>query len=122
MLSIVKKTLKIAKETGNDVIVQVKKNQKTLLKDCQNISETKTPDDVYTEPTSKAHNRIESRRAEVFISPTLTDDESWHLVKVVVKITRYRRVFDTKTKTWKNSDETSFGSGNKVSDGVCLEA
>ena len=43
MLSIVKKTLKVAKETGNDVIVQVKKNQKTLLKDCQNIAETKTP-------------------------------------------------------------------------------
>lgn len=108
MRSIVKKTLKTAKETGNDVIVQVKKNQKTLLKDCQNISETKTPDSVYTEPTCKAHNRIENRTAEVFIAPTLTDSESWNLAKVVVKIKRYRRVFDTKTKTWKNSDETSF--------------
>ncbi len=108
MLSIVKKTLKVAKETGNYVIVQVKKNQKTLLKDCQNITETKTPDDVYTEPMCKTRNRIESRRAEIFISPTLTDGEDWNLVKVIVKISRYRRVFDTKTKTWKNLDETSF--------------
>ena len=80
MLSIAKKTLKVAKETGNDVIVQVKKNQKTLLKDCQNIAETKTPDDIYTEPMHKARNRIESRRVEVFISPTLTDVENWNLV------------------------------------------
>jgi len=90
------------------VIVQVKKNQKTLWKDCQNISERKTPDAVYTEPMRKARNRIESRRAEVFIAPTLTDDEDWNLVKVIVKISRYRRVFDTKTKTWENLDETSF--------------
>ena len=108
MLSIAKKTLKIAKETGNDVIVQVKKNQKTLLKDCQNIAKTKTADGVYTEPLCKAHNRIESRTAEMFISPTLTDAEDWNLVKVIVKIRRYRRVLDTKTKTWKNFDETSF--------------
>ena len=108
MLSIAKKTLKVAKETGNDVIVQVKKNQKTLLKDCQNIAETKTPDDIYTEPMHKARNRIESRRVEVFISPRLTDGEDWNLVKVIVKISRHRRVFDTKTKTWRNLDETSF--------------
>ncbi len=103
-----KKTLKVAKETGNDVIVQVKKNQKTLLRDCQNIAKTKTPDDIYTEPMHKARNRIESRKAEVFISPTLTAGEDWKLVKVIVRISRHRRVFDTKTKTWKNFDETSF--------------
>ena len=108
MLSIAKKTLKVAKETGNDVIVQVKKNQKTLLKDCQNIAETKIPDAVYTEPLCKARNRIESRKAEVFLSPILTDAEDWNLVKAIVKISRHRRVFDTKTKAWKNLDETSF--------------
>lgn len=103
-----KKTLETAKETGNDVIVQVKKNQKTLLRDCQAASKTTTPDDVYQEPTSKARNRIEERKVEIFVSPTLTDDEKWNLVNVVVKVERHRLVFDTKSKSWKENDETSF--------------
>lgn len=102
------KTLQTAKNTNNDAIVQVKGNQKTLLNDCQTIAETTTPDEVYQEPVTKTRNRIESRRVEIFISPSLTHNEKWNLVKVVVKVERYRRVFDTKSKTWKNSDETSF--------------
>ena len=102
------KTLKTAKETGNEAIVQVKGNQKTLLNDCQTIAETTIPDEVYQEPVTKTRNRIESRKVEIFISPPLTDDEKWALVKVVVKVERYRQLLDTKTKTWKNSDETSF--------------
>ncbi len=108
MPSIAKKTLQTAKETGNEVIVQVKANQKTLLHDCQTIAATTSPDEVYQEPLTKTRNRIESRQVERFISPTLTDDEKWTLVKVVVKVQRSRQVFDTKTKTWQNSDETSF--------------
>lgn len=108
MPSIAKKTLQTAKETGNEVLVQVKGNQKTLLHDCQTLAETTIPDDVYQEPMTKTRNRIESRQVEIFISPTLTDDEKWALVKVVVKVERYRQVFETKTKTWQNSDEISF--------------
>ena len=102
------KTLETAKKTGNEVIVQVKGNQKTLFNDCQTIAETTIPDEVYQEPLTKARNRIESRKVEIFISPTLTDDQKWTLVKGVVKVARYRQRFDTKTKAWKNSDETSF--------------
>lgn len=108
MPSIAKKTLQTAKETGNEVIVQVKGNQKTLLHDCQMISETSIPDDTYQEPVTKTRNRIESRQVKIFISPTLTDDEKWDLVKVVVKVERSRQLFETKTKTWKKSDEISF--------------
>ena len=57
---------------------------------------------------TKTRNRIESRRVETFISPTLTDTEKWDLVAIVVKVTRYRQVFNTKSKSWKNSDDTSF--------------
>jgi len=108
MLSIAKKTLQTAKETGNEVIVQVKQNQETLFYDCQTLAKTTTPAEVYQEPMTKARNRIESRQVELFISPALTDAEKWALVKVVVKVDRFRQVFETKTKTWKNSDETSF--------------
>jgi predicted transposase YbfD/YdcC len=90
------------------VIIQVKGNQKTLFHDCQTIAATTMPDEVYQEPLTKTRNRIESRQVELFISPVLTDGEKWALVKVVVKVERYRQLFDTKTKTWKNSDKTSF--------------
>jgi predicted transposase YbfD/YdcC len=102
------KTLQAGVETGNDVVAQVKKNQKTLLSDCKDIANTLTPDDVFTEPFEKKRNRIESRRAEVFLSPLLTDAEKWDSVKAVIKIDRFRQVFDTKKKEWENSHETSF--------------
>ena len=108
MPSIAKKTLQTAKETGNEVIVQVKGNQKTLLHDCQTIAETTSPDEVYQEPVIKTRNRIESRKVEIFISPVLTDAQKWASVKVVVKVERSRQLFETKTKTWQNSQETSF--------------
>jgi predicted transposase YbfD/YdcC len=108
MPSIAKKTLQTAKETGNEAIAQVKGNQKTLLNDCLTISETSRPTEVYQEPVTKTRNRIESRKVELFISPTLTDGEQWDLVEVVIKVQRYRQLFNTKTKTWKNGDETSF--------------
>ena len=103
-----KKTLEIAKETNNEVIVQVKGNQKTLRNDCQLIAQITTPSEVYQEPMTKTRNRLESRRVEIFTAPNFTDNEKWSLVKAVIKVDRYRRIFDTKTKSWKNSDETSF--------------
>jgi predicted transposase YbfD/YdcC len=102
------KTLETAKETGNDVIVQVKENQKTLCNDCKTTAETMSPNDVYQEPMSKARNRIESRAVQVFTNMTISDTDKWHLVKAIIKVERRRQVFDTKAKCWKQSDETSF--------------
>jgi len=102
------KTLQAAKDTGNEVIVQVKENQPTLLQDCRVTAETRAPDDVYQEPASKAHNRIERRRIEVFTQPMLSDADKWHLVEAVIKVDRHRNVFDTKTKQWLPGQETSF--------------
>jgi len=101
------KTLETAHETGNDVIVQVKGNQQTLFRDCQ-TSAAATPDAVYQEPVTKTHNRIECRSVAIFINPHLTDAEKWHWGKVVIKVKRTRREFDTKTKQWKNSVATAF--------------
>ena len=102
------KTLEVARETGNEVIVQVKENQKTLFHNCQTTAETVHPDDEYQEPVLKARNRIESRQVQVFTTMNLSDSDKWHLVEAIVKVERRRRVFDTKTKRWQESDETSF--------------
>jgi len=102
------KTLAAAKASGNDVIVQVKENQKTLWHDCKTTAETMSPDDVYQEPVIKARNRIESRKVEVFTTMTISDIDKWRLVEAIVRVERRKQVFDTKAKCWKRSDEISF--------------
>lgn len=102
------KTLETAQATGNEVIVQVKANQKTLFQDCQTIAEAQSPDAVYAEPFTKSRNRIEKRAVELFLSPVLSNADKWEAVAAVVKVDRYRRVFDTQAKSWKDSNETAF--------------
>ena len=103
-----KKTLKIAKETGNDAIVQVKGNQPTLLRDCERIVQTHLPDDVYQEPMHKTRNRIESRKASVFFNPLLTHFLQWGLVKAIIAIDRHRQQYNTKKKCWIATHETAY--------------
>ncbi len=102
------KTLTVAHATGNAALVQVKENQPTLFHDCQVTAATQCPAEVYQEPLSKAHGRLERRTVEVFTPMQLTDPEKWTPVQAMVKVERYRRVFDTQTKRWEPSDETSF--------------
>ena len=78
------------------MIIQVKGNQKTLLNNCRTIAATTVPDAVYQEPVTKSRNRIESRKVEVFVSPTLTDKQKWNLVEAVVKVERYPQYFNTR--------------------------
>jgi len=102
-------TLKAAKDSPNDLIVQVKANQPNLFKDCQRTSETSQADDIYQEPVTKAHNRIESRQVEVFTDVTLTDPVKWDdSIHAIVKVSRTRLVFDTTLKDWKDTSETSW--------------
>lgn len=102
------KTLTAVKESGNDAVIQVKANQKTLLNDCVKTAETVQASDSYKEPADKTRNRIESRKAEVYENIILTDSEKWKDVRAVVKIERKREIFDTKTKQWKTADEISY--------------
>lgn len=89
------KTLTVAKETGNDAIVQVKENQNTLYQDCLTTAATLTPTDVYQEPVTKAHNRIESRRVAVFTPIAITDADKWQLVAAIVKVERRKEIILT---------------------------
>lgn len=102
------KTLKVTKESGNDAIIQVKANQKTLLKDCEKTANISQPPDVYKEPMDKSRNRIESRNVEVYEDILLTDNEKWEYIGAIVKVEREREIFDTKTKNWKKTDGISY--------------
>ena len=101
-------TVKVVKDTGNEVVVQVKANQPTLLNDCQTIASSQPAAAVYQEPFTKTHNRIESRQVSVFLSPTFTHAQKWADIETVLKVERHRQSFDTKTKSWKDSHETAF--------------
>ena len=57
---------------------------------------------------SISNTTFEMGEPRVYFYPLLTAFLEWGLVKVIIKVKRYRRVFDTKTKTWKESDEVSF--------------
>ena len=102
------KTLATAVETKNDVIVQVKENQKTLLRDCIQLSQTTAPTATYQEPVNKDRNRVENRRVEIYENPQFRAEEKWSLINTLVKLDRSRAVFNTKNKEWQNTHETSY--------------
>ena len=101
-------TLKTAKATGNEVVVQVKGNQPTLLTDAHTMTDSRRPDAVYQEPLTKTRNRLEQRRVDVFSEPVLTHADTWQEVKELLKVTRFRQEFKTKTNTWEDTSETAF--------------
>jgi predicted transposase YbfD/YdcC len=105
--SLSKKTLTAAKETGNDVIVQVKGNQPTLLDEVGRFAENSEADDVRIFDAESGRNRIENRKAEVFRNPSFSDSD-WDLVKSVIRMERFREVLNTKTKVWNKTHEISF--------------
>ena len=104
-----KKTLNTVKETGNEAILQVKKNQPTLLKDCIETAMKKEVSDTYTEPVNKERNRIEQRTVKVYKDFKITSNDNWgNHIKAVIKVTRDRETLNTKTKQWNKSQETAY--------------
>ncbi len=71
-----KKTFEIARETGNELIVQVKANQPGLLQRCEHIAATAAPIAV-DDSRNLARNRQEDRRVEVYAPGAALDDDVW---------------------------------------------
>jgi predicted transposase YbfD/YdcC len=82
--------------------------QPTLLNDAKTITGTQRPNAVYQEPLEKTRNRLEQRQVEVFSEPVLTQANVWKEVTELIKVTRFRQEFETKTNTWKDTSETAF--------------
>lgn len=102
------KTLKVTKESGNDAIIQVKKNQKTLFEDCVRTSETMQLSDSYEELSNKIRNRIENRKVYIYEDMAINDTEKWQDIMAIIKVERKKELFDTKNKQWKVTDEVSY--------------
>ena len=105
-----KKTLKIVKDTCNDAILQVKDNQKTLNKRCEQIANKTDLIDMFSD-TCKWHWREEFRKTEIYTASDkrVSLDSEWlEYLEMIIKVTRVTKILDTKTKKYKNRSEISF--------------
>lgn len=107
-----KKTLKSIKNSGNEAIIQVKGNQQKLLKSCQQIADkSKQPKDKFTS-NGKGRNRIETRKVQTFSSlkylPKQIKKEWGKYLKMIIKVERKRKVFNTTENKWIQSCEISY--------------
>lgn len=83
----VKKTLKSITEQGNDYVVSVKANQKTLYRQLCAISNDAQPVSVY-QHTEQNHGRCTTRTIEVFAALSGIA-EDWSGVRRVVRVVRH---------------------------------
>lgn len=107
-----KKTLKSVKDSGNEIIVQVKNNQKKLLEGCMRLTKKmKKPSDKYISK-NKIRNRKETRETQTFINlkhlPEKINKEWGKYFKMIIKINRSRKEFNTEKKQWVEGNEISY--------------
>jgi predicted transposase YbfD/YdcC len=102
-------TIKAITESGNDFIVQVKKNQSSLLDDCMLTASELKPTDLYEEPTEKGHGRITKRITSSFGTQNIRNKEQkWNDICSIIEVQRERLIYSTKEKAYKNTSEISY--------------
>lgn len=95
------------KETKNiEGILQVKGNQKNLLKKCISLSKMIPPHSKIAHTGKRERGRIEKRTVTVFHTEGYDLGDTWneHL-KTVIRVERSIRTFNTKTKQFELSEE-----------------
>jgi predicted transposase YbfD/YdcC len=103
-----KKTFEIARETGNELIVQVKGNQPGLLQHCEDAAATSAP--IATAASRDlARNRQEDRRVEVYVPGAALNESEWRtFIAAIVRVTRSTLIRSAATGMWKRREETAF--------------
>ena len=104
----VKKTFQIARETGNDVIVQVKANQPSLLRGLEQIVATRTAVAVH-DSRDRARNRRQDRHVHVYDTVAALKGTEWEpLVAAMVCVHRQTLMRSAATGLWTQREEVSF--------------
>jgi predicted transposase YbfD/YdcC len=98
------------KKTKNvEVILQVKGNQRNLLKRCEDIVRIKRPFSKRIQIGKRERNRIEERMVSVFHKGKDNLGDTWNdHIRVIIKVERKTKTFDTKTKQFETSGEIAF--------------
>jgi predicted transposase YbfD/YdcC len=106
-----KKTLKEIIKTNNHAILQVKDNQPTLHKACQEICNSYNPTDKNLS-RELGHGRFEKRYCYVFSNPEIITrylSHAWSkYISCIVLIHRERNIMNTKSKKYELSVEDSY--------------
>jgi predicted transposase YbfD/YdcC len=107
-----KKTFEVARATGNHLIVQVKGNQPTLLKQVKALAREAPALSTHRQVTH-ARQRMEQREVRVFAAAALPAewDGLIHTVPFVRtnrEVRRTRDVFHTKSGEWRETQETGY--------------
>jgi hypothetical protein len=115
-----KKTFAAALATGNHLVVQLKKNQRTLFEAASVIAASNPPQDTaFTR--EHARNRQEDRTVEVFaIGDALAGSDWQPFIQTIVRVSRRTLIFNTATGQWKPRSEVAWyvtsASGLSASD------
>ena len=91
----VKKTLLIAVASGNDVLVQVKANQPTLLDTLTALARQMQPGGTYSDHQRGQRNRIETRHTSVWPVATARLGTEWAAIRCLIQVRRHTEVFNT---------------------------
>lgn len=102
-----KKTLQVAIDSGNDVLVQLKGNQPTLLNAMTALAQSTKAFETHHQDQLGQRNRIESRTTSVW--PVAREDvpDEWVNIRCLVQVERSCEVFQTNSATWETRRETA---------------
>lgn len=109
-ITLPKKTLKAIKGSWKEAVIQLKRNQQTLYEEIEEgLREELAKSDA--ESLDVKRNRQEWRCVEIFNHDHLRQDlcDEWDdLIKEIVRCTRFRRDWNTKTQDWEESFEQCY--------------
>lgn len=106
----VKKTIETIKNTGNDLVVQVKGNQKKLFCETKIFVDEFEIVSKYKQKITQKHGRREQRKVEIIDVPYYLEKnlDRWRHIKCIAKVTRQRSTFKTKENIWKTAYKESY--------------
>lgn len=95
-------------DSGNDLLVQVKANQPTLLKKLAALADKTPPAETAYNTEIGQRNRIEQRRAAVWPVAEGALGAQWSGLRCAIEGHRHTEVFDTARGHWKPRGETAW--------------
>ena len=113
-----KKTFDIANGNSKKLIIQLKDNQKGLLRNCKDVIRFCPANDAYEKTGEKNRNRIEDRTVKVFYQQSgFIEDKFWaENIKTVILVERKSQIYSTKKKRYKNRQEQALYLSNQIVD------
>ena len=104
----VKKTLHLGVASGNDVLVQVKANQPTLLQAVTTLAEQARPNDSHHDDQLGQRNRIETRCTSVWPVVAGSVGAEWSDIRCLIRVRRQTDIFNTTLGAWQARSEIAW--------------